>query len=136
MFLLDTSLISVLLPWMTASPLRLLYADVLGQAPHTAALQTEAEVWQGVGDAGWGEPRRRKVGELFARVLVIPPDRMTGLLWGEMRASSKAQGCLLSATDAWIAATAIQYNLTLATHDEDLRRVTFPGLRVLCRAPA
>lgn len=132
--LLDTSLASVLLPWMSGSPLRLLYADVL-RGPHAVALQTEAEVWQGVEEAGWGETRALQVRGLLDRMLVLVPDRATGRLWGELRASSKRQGHLLAPADAWVAAAAVQHQLALVTHDRDLTRVKFQGLAVVCRAP-
>lgn len=135
LFLLDTTLASALLPWRASSPLRLLYADIFAQAPYAVALQTEAEVWQGAEEAGWGEFRRQKIVELLDRMLVLLPDRSTARLWGKLRAVSKAQGCLLSPADAWIAAAAVQHGLELATHDKDLGRLAFPDLRVTCRAP-
>ncbi len=78
---------------------------------------------------------KKAMREVGWRALVLAPDRTTAKLWGKLRAVSQSQGYLLSPTDAWVAATAVQYGLELATDDKDFGRVTFPGLRVLCRTP-
>ncbi|MFQ5821853.1 MAG: PIN domain-containing protein, partial [Candidatus Heimdallarchaeota archaeon] len=58
------------------------------------------------------------------KYLVIPYDISTCRLWGEIRANCSKIGQPISPQDAWIAATARQYNLPLVTHNpEDFEAV-------------
>jgi tRNA(fMet)-specific endonuclease VapC len=61
-------------------------------------------------------------------VEVIPVDSFTAEYYGEMVAQMEEQGTRLEDNDLWIAATARQHDLTLATRDAHFDRI--PGLTV------
>lgn len=55
-------------------------------------------------------------------------------LWGEIRAKRRAVGKPISPEDAWIAATALHYDILLATHNPtDFDGIT--GLKVITASP-
>lgn len=63
---------------------------------------------------------------LLSRLDTLPADRRTADLAGDLIRRAHSQGCTLHLADAFIAATAIQYNLTLVT----LNQVDFERLGV------
>ncbi len=130
--LLDTNLASAL--YRQDEPQLERYADVLAPGPLAIALQTSAELRYGAERARWGIPRRHRLEILIERMVVLLPDQTTAHRWAQIVAHSERLGRLLSPGDAWIAATAVQHGLLLATHDKDLDGLNFPGLTVLCRA--
>lgn len=54
----------------------------------------------------------------------LPVDTMTAELYGDMRHDLATRGLLIPDNDIWIAATAAQYGLTLATRDAHFQRIT------------
>lgn len=48
---------------------------------------------------------------------LLPIDRETALVWGGVMATAKAAGRGLGVMDAWIAASALRYGLTLVTRN-------------------
>jgi tRNA(fMet)-specific endonuclease VapC len=55
----------------------------------------------------WGASRRDLMGRFLARFTVLLPDNETARLWARP----------ITFTDAWIAATAMQLNIPLVTHN-------------------
>jgi predicted nucleic acid-binding protein len=79
---------------------------------------TVAEIYQWAAFHRWGEQRIRKLEDkLRTDYLYLPIDWETCRLWANVRAECQAVGRPISVQDAWIAATALQYNLPLVTHN-------------------
>jgi tRNA(fMet)-specific endonuclease VapC len=54
---------------------------------------------------------------------ILDCDVRTGRIYGYLSARLKAKGRRISPNDVWIAATALQYDLTLITRDKDFQYV-------------
>jgi predicted nucleic acid-binding protein len=121
-FLLDTNCISEVvrarpeprvLEWMDAADESLLFLSVL----------TLGEIRKGI--AGLPQSRRRthleswlelELRSRFAgRILSI--DGAVAERWGLLAAKAKSEGNSLSAIDGWLAATALQHNLTIVSRN-------------------
>jgi len=78
------------------------------------------------------QKRERFVETMLEVVAVMPFDLATARIHSRLWADLKAQGQVIGAHDLLIAATALQHDLTLFTHNEgEFRRVE--GLRVRTR---
>ena len=121
-FLLDTNCISELvsskpepcvLEWMEVADEGLLYLSVL----------TLGEIRKGV--AGLPQSRRRTRLETWLDVelqarfsgRILPVDAAVADRWGLLAAEAKRKGKPLSAIDGLLAATALQYNLTIVSRN-------------------
>jgi tRNA(fMet)-specific endonuclease VapC len=62
-------------------------------------------------------------------VEVLLPDQETSTYYGRIHAGLKCAGQMIPTNDVWIAALALQHNLTLDTRDSHFRKV--PGLRLV-----
>lgn len=58
--------------------------------------------------------------------------RSVDLCLANVSAESERLGYRLECGDAWIAATAVLYDLPLLSHDKDFTRIDIPGLNVVC----
>jgi len=69
-------------------------------------------------------PRRRQLGELARRLLVLPLEDGAGPVYGRVRAQLRRDGALIGANDLLIAAHAIASECTLVSNNErEFRRV-------------
>jgi predicted nucleic acid-binding protein len=83
---------------------------------------------------GWGSKRRTALYSLIeSSYTILPIDLKTSACYVQLMAGSAARGRHLSDPDAWIAATAMQYGMTLLTHDGDMKVADEFGVRVICR---
>ena len=64
---------------------------------------------------GWGEERRTSLRRHLESYVTLLPDETTCELWSEISDECFAVGRPISPADAWIAATARQWSLTLVT---------------------
>jgi len=79
---------------------------------------TVAELFQWVHVRHWGHQKIKALESLLTNnYLVLTIDVETCRSWGEIRAYCRSEGRPISAQDAWIAATALQYQLPLITHN-------------------
>ena len=79
---------------------------------------TIAELYQWAAVHKWGIRRINALEHTLERDYThVPIDWETCRLWGIIRAECRKIGHTISAQDAWIAATARQYNLPLVTHN-------------------
>ncbi|MDX1972271.1 MAG: PIN domain-containing protein [Candidatus Sumerlaeia bacterium] len=81
------------------------------------SFQTLAELKLWAATSNWGENRKLQIDKFLDSFVTIYPDQETCLYWGDLMNSSRRKGIHLSATDAWIAATAIQLSVPLLTHN-------------------
>lgn len=70
----------------------------------------------------YGSPTRRDaavqdIDTIVKTVTVLAPDATTAQIYGRIKQELKGNGYFMPDNDLWIAATAIQYSLTLAARD-------------------
>ncbi|WP_129628602.1 type II toxin-antitoxin system VapC family toxin [Candidatus Oscillochloris fontis] len=114
--LLDTNIVSFVLKHDTRANL---YAPHLLNQEHALAIMTIAELFQWAALRHWGEARITQLEQHLNRYTLLPVDIEVCRYWGKVRAARSAAGLPLSPQDAWIAATALRYNLPLITHNPD-----------------
>jgi tRNA(fMet)-specific endonuclease VapC len=123
--LLDTNVVSYL---MKSNSLGRLYRPHLANHSLAISFMTRAELYEGVVRAGWSNHRRRLLDQIDDAFVVIPSDRNLCARWGEVRWLQRRQP--ISGEDAWIAATAIEYDWPLVTHNaRDFHSI--PGLKII-----
>jgi len=109
--------------------------EELGDQPPAIAAITASELLHGLHRANSAmrrQKRERFVETMLEVVAVMPFDLATARIHSRLWADLKAQGQVIGAHDLLIAATALQHDLTLFTHNEgEFRRVE--GLRVRTR---
>jgi tRNA(fMet)-specific endonuclease VapC len=111
----------------------LLYDADLAGRDLAISFMTLAELDHWSIKARWGEFRRRKFEQYRKQFGVIPYDRELCRIWAEVMCVAQSKGFRIECADAWIAATALQYDLPLATHNgDDYRGV--PRLSLICHA--
>lgn len=81
------------------------------------SFMTVAELFQWAMVRKWGNRRIKKMEAEIKKYLVLPFDLEVCRLWGEVRSECQSVGRPISAQDAWIAATALQHDLPLVTHN-------------------
>ena len=88
-----------------------------------------------VGELYFGAYKSTKREENLAAVnafvtgrVVLRPDITTANTYGEIKAAIRAKGRPIPENDIWIAAIAVQYDLTLLTRDEHFKQVA--GLKL------
>jgi tRNA(fMet)-specific endonuclease VapC len=79
---------------------------------------------------GWSEKRQAEMEEHLARCTVIPFDNRLCRAWAEVTDLRRSQGKPIECADAWIAATALLYDLPLATHNGK-HFAGIPGVEVI-----
>ena len=125
--LVDTDVFSFL---FKGHPFGALYhADLHGK---TAALSfmTIAELDRWAIQSNWGETRKNWLRLFMEPFTMIVYHRALCKKWAEVMVSAQANGYRIECADAWIAATALFYNLPLVTHNRaDYRGV--PGLTMI-----
>ena len=126
--LLDTYIVSYL---MRSDPLARLYRPHLANHSLAISFMTLAELYEGATRGNWGPGKRRYLDEIHDFFVVIPSDRKLCSRYGEIRGMRRRQP--ISAEDAWIAATAIEYACPLVTHNaRDFHDI--PGLTIVTEA--
>ena len=106
------------------------YRAILAGRQGFVALQSVAEMRFGAILNGWGEKRRNALEDFLSAYTVISPDDLTALHWAQLRAQVSRAGRHTAPSDAWIAATALEYDLILVTHNVD-DFLAVDGLRLL-----
>ena|ERR1044071_2861080 len=129
--LLDTTVASLLHPKKKRNTLRVQYEPHLRGQILALSFQTVAELWSWAEENNWGAKQRSGLESFLQMFLVLPYDSDLAKTWAKVAAHGKRAGRRLEAGDAWIAATAIRYQLPLLTHDRDLINVNYPGLRIV-----
>ena len=93
------------------------YAPYLVQRLPIISFMTlaELECWAGV--RRWGTRSRERLRRLIARYTVHFPDENLCVLWAAVNLDARRAGRPISTADAWIAATALRYDVPLLTHN-------------------
>jgi predicted nucleic acid-binding protein len=101
---------------------------ISGQAVGITELSVE-ELHYGAALNGWGERRRQHLVSFLAGFILVPIHVGIAEVCGHLRAGRRRVGRPIELADAWIAATALWYQIPVVTNDRDLERI--PGLNVL-----
>ena len=89
---------------------------LVGKIP-VLSFMTVAELDQWALERNWGEARRYQMAEYMRKFVVVPFTRSLCLKWAEVSVQRRKKGRPIQCPDAWIAATALLYNLPLITNN-------------------
>lgn len=107
----DTSVVSYLLKGHSLAPW---YASLLRGKLLGLSFMSLAELYRWPLERGWGERRALELRELLRKYVLLLPDDETCREWARVMAR---KGRPISVPDAWIAATALQHQCPLVTHN-------------------
>jgi predicted nucleic acid-binding protein len=131
MFVFDTSVFSYALK---GHALAQLYADELeAGAQNFLSVQTVEEVLFVAENRRWGALKRSALEQMLSMYGVLPIDSETAKLCANIRSTAKNMGRELWTPDAWIMATAKQYEYKLVSHDGDMFIAKEVGIELICR---
>ncbi len=113
--LIDTNVVSIL--FRQSHPLRNVAFDAVLDRSWFISFMTRSEllVWPEANN--WGQSRREELRKHLGLFTTLLPDDDSPRFWADVIVESKRLGRPMSAADAWIAATAIQWELPLATNN-------------------
>ena len=108
------------------------YEDRIAGRRLVVSFQTVEELWFGAFNGGWGDRLKNELAHSIEQYEVIWPNRDTVDISARVRSERQKAGRQLKPADAWVAATAIQLQCPLASHDRDFTEIS--GLEII-RAP-
>jgi predicted nucleic acid-binding protein len=113
--LLDTNVVSIL--FKPDHSLHSRCFDVVSGQQWCISFMTRSELllWPRVNL--WGEARREELWKHIDLCTTLFPDEQTCAHWADIVAESRKTGRAIAAADAWIAATARQWDIPLVTAD-------------------
>lgn len=129
--LLDTTVASLLHPKKQADTRRTSYEPHMQGQISALSFQSVAELYQWAEENNWGKRERERLALFLQKFLVVPYDVEIAKAWAKLNVHCKRVGRRLEAGDAWIAATAIRFNLTLLAHDKDFVGLNAPQLHLI-----
>jgi predicted nucleic acid-binding protein len=94
-----------------------LYRQHLTGRVAVIAAQTRAELARWALEHNWGLKRRMSLESHLKDFVLAPFDEMLCVRWAEATNSARRLGRTISCADAWIAATALRYDIPLVTHN-------------------
>lgn len=112
--LVDTDVFSFTLRGDTRADL---FRTILENNVIAVSFQTVGELYRGAFERNWGELRMARLERSLGAAIVLPFTYDTAIEWGRIVAASRRAGIAISVQDAWIAATALAWNLPLATNN-------------------
>jgi predicted nucleic acid-binding protein len=110
----DTDVISFLFKSHSLAPA---YQAILNGRPLAVSLITLAEIEYGMEVKNWGTDRRNLMRRFLSRFTPLAPDTETAFPWARIKTACERKGRPITFADAWIAASAVQLNVPLVTHN-------------------
>ncbi len=131
LFLIDTDIASFIFKGSNyADP----YLPILNGQELALSFMTVAELFQWAILRQWGDLRFAELEKYLSNYLIVPVDQPLCRAWAQVRSNCQSAGRIISPQDAWIAATAIRYDLPLVTHNvKDFLGV--PNLQLITPSP-
>ena len=83
------------------------------------SFMTLAELERWPLERGWGIPRKTELEGHLSRYTVLPVSRELCRKWAEISFDARRQGQPIQTADAWIAASALYYQVPLITNNRD-----------------
>jgi len=127
---LDTDVVSYL---FKNHPIARAYVPKLLGQTLVLSFMTAAELERWAIQSNRGEIRRTRLNWFLQPYAILPYHRALCTSWAEVMVAAQARGFRIECADAWIAATALLYDLPLVTHNRDDYRGV-PGLRIISHA--
>ena len=125
----DTDVASYIFNWHSSAPR---YVNALRGSELILSFMSIAELRMGSIAARWGVGRRTLLEQFILGFEVVYADDALCTAWARLRADARSEGRSLSPQDAWIAATALGLDATLATNNrrdfEDVRKLRLLGV--------
>lgn len=110
------------------------YFPLLNGQELALSFMTVAELFQWAILRQWGDRRLAQLEQYLSNYLITPVDQPLCREWAQIRADRQNMGRAISPQDAWVAATALRYDLLLVTHNiKDFQEI--PNLRLLTPSP-
>ncbi len=75
----------------------------------------ELDLWADLHN--WGQKKRLELSAFLEPFIIIESDRELCQKWAVVRAQAQQKGRHIDTADAWVAATALLYQVPLATHN-------------------
>ena len=109
------------------------YRELVSGLSLTLPAIAKAELLYGARRGGWSSSNVAALRTYIDEFDILPIDENNLEVWAMLRSECRRLGIGNSENDAWIAATALSFNVVLVSHDRDhLRmRAAVPRLRVL-----
>ena len=95
---------------------------------------TLAELYRWALQSAWGLSRWKQLEACLDQFVMLPYSQPLCSQWAEVMVVSQAKGYRIDGEDAWIAASALVYDVTLVTHNRN-DYLGVPGLKLICHAP-
>ncbi len=106
------------------------YTEYLKGQILAISFMTVAELFQWASIRNWGEKRTAQLEDVLNNYLIFQCDMELCRRWGDVRAKLRKIGKPISPQDAWIAATALRYDIPLASHNtSDFEKIK--GLKLI-----
>jgi tRNA(fMet)-specific endonuclease VapC len=110
------------------------YSEILQDYQGFVSLQTVAEMRYGAFLNKWGKNRLQKLENYLDNYATLEPNNTTATYWGQLQVQVRSVGRHIAPGDAWIAATALEHDLALVTHNvKDFEAVE--GLQIISLNP-
>jgi tRNA(fMet)-specific endonuclease VapC len=127
----DTDVISLIFKRDTRAAL---YQPHLQGRQLTVSFMTVAELQRWALQHRWGQPRRDSLASYLRQFTVFHSNDDLCHWWATVMAEARSQGRRIEVADAWIAATALLFDLPLITHNPaDYAGVA--GLQIITETP-
>ena len=126
----DTDVVSFV---FKENPNAWLYTPHLLNVPKFISFMTLAELRRWQLQHHWGAAKRRKLQRFMEGFGVIYADEDLCDMWAQVMSQARHKGRPIATADAWVAATALLFNVPLVTHNR-LDFANVDGLTVISEA--
>lgn len=111
-------------------PIGALYEADLAGCTLLISFMTLAELDRWAIQSKWGAARREWLRLYLEGFVILPYSRSLCAMWAEVTVAAQTSGRRIECADAWIAATALRYDIPLVTHNRG-DYLGVPGLKLI-----